>query len=232
MPGMTRHTDSQYEAELEHLSRRTSAMAARAESMVQQSVTALLTRDPALARQVVVADDLLDAEEVEVDRLCLQLLVRRAPFGSDLRFVTAVLKLVTDIERIGDLAVNIAERTLELLQVQGIGASRNVEELAAAAVDLLSRAMAAFRQRDAAAARSLYQRDREVDARNRASFNELLQFARSQPHALDQVMALSSICRHLERVGDHAVNIGERVVFMVEGEDLRHSHQGDRQPGT
>lgn len=221
---MTRHTDSQYEAELDQLARDTFSMAARAERMVEQAVNALLTRDAELARQVVKADDLLDSEEIAVDRRCLQILVRRAPVGEDLRFITAVLKSVTDFERIGDLSVNIAERTLELLQSPGLGPTRNIEELARAATEILGAAMNAFRQRDAAAARKLYERDRAVDAQNRVSFTELLQFAQGQPQEFERVLALANICRHLERIGDHAVNIGERVVFMVEGEDVRHSH--------
>lgn len=220
---MIRHTDSRYEEELATIARSAYTMGLSALGMVESAVRALLERDGALARSVVRADDALDAAEIEVDRLCLHLIVRRSPVGEDVRLVLAVSKLVTDIERIGDLAVNIAERSLELLAAHGDGPPPEVAELASRAIALLSGALDAFNRRDARAARALFELDREIDAMNRAAFAELLRHAEGHPHEFSRAMSLANICKHLERVGDHAVNIGERVVFLVEGEDLRHA---------
>lgn len=225
---MTRHTDSQYEAELAQLSQATVAMAARAEHMVQQAVQALLTGDIALAERVAASDDQLDADELAVDQCCLRLLARRSPVGEDLRLITATIKVVTDFERIGDLAVNIAERTVELARTPGAVPTERVETLAKSATDLLREAMDVFRRRDVGAARKLYEKDRLVDAQNKACFHELLQLGQHEAHAFERALTLASICRHLERIGDHAVNIGERVIFLVAGEDVRHSQAVQR----
>ena len=219
---MMRHTDSQYETELATLTRSTYAMGLRAEQMVQNAVRALVERDGGLARSVVQSDDALDADEMEIDRQCLHLLVRRAPVGEDLRLVVAVLKLVTDLERVGDLAVNISERALDLMQKPGFGPTPEMHDLAERACKILNVSNRAFRDRDCAAARGLFDLDREIDDLNRRAFAQLLQLAESHSHDITRILSLSNVCKHLERVGDHAVNIGERVVYLVEGEDLRH----------
>jgi phosphate transport system protein len=197
-------------------------MSARAEGMVGNSVRALFTRDAALARSVVEQDADLDRLEKESDRRCLNILARRSPVGEDLRFVTAVFKVVTDLERIGDLAVNIAERGLDLAGSVGIDAGPEVEALAAKVTVQLAEAVRAFAERDAVAARGLYAEDAVIDSMNRAAFSSLLGVARSYPDQIERALAISSICKHLERIGDHAVNIGEHAVFLVEGHDVRH----------
>ena len=219
---MNRHTDTQYESELATLASHVNLMSARAEGMVSNSVRALFTRDAALARSVVEQDADLDRLEKESDRRCLNILARRSPVGEDLRFVTAVFKVVTDLERIGDLAVNIAERGLDLAGSVGIDAGPEVEALAAKVTVQLAEAVRAFAERDAVAARGLYAEDALIDSMNRAAFSSLLGVARSHPDQIERALAISSICKHLERIGDHAVNIGEHAVFLVEGHDVRH----------
>lgn len=219
---MNRHTDTQYESELEALSSHVRLMSARAEGMVANAVRALFTRDAALARSVVEQDADLDRLEVESDRRCLNILARRSPVGEDLRFVTAVFKVVTDLERIGDLAVNIAERGLDLAGTLGIDAGPEVDAMAEKVKLQLSASVRAFAERDATAARSLYAEDQRIDQMNRAAFAQLLGVARTHPDQIERALALSSICKHLERIGDHAVNIGEHTVFLVEGHDVRH----------
>lgn len=219
---MNRHTDTQYESELATLASHVNLMSARAEGMVSNAVRALFTRDAALARSVVEQDADLDRLEKESDRRCLNILARRSPVGEDLRFVTAVFKVVTDLERVGDLAVNISERGLDLAGAVGIDVGPEVEALAAKVTVQLAEAIRAFAERDAIAARTLYAEDALIDSMNRAAFSSLLGVARSHPDQIERVLAISSICKHLERIGDHAVNIGEHAVFLVEGHDVRH----------
>lgn len=219
---MNRHTDTQYESELATLASHVNLMSARAEGMVSNAVRALFTRDAALARSVVEQDADLDRLEKESDRRCLNILARRSPVGEDLRFVTAVFKVVTDLERVGDLAVNISERGLDLAGAVGIDVGPEVEALAAKVTVQLAEAIRAFAERDAIAARALYAEDALIDSMNRAAFSSLLGVARSHPDQIERVLAISSICKHLERIGDHAVNIGEHAVFLVEGHDVRH----------
>ena len=219
----SRHTDAAYEKELEALATKVAHMTARAESMVRDSVQAMLTRDAALARAVSDADQELDRLEMDVDEMALKLLARRAPFGEDLRFVMASMKIVTDLERMGDLAGNLASRAIELLQEPGVlAAGPEIEQLADAALREVRAAMAAWQARDAAAARAVLATDRTVDALNRVAFKTLIQVAREQPQEFDRALCLTSICRYLERIADHAVNVAEQTVFLVEAEDIRH----------
>lgn len=223
---MSRHLDPAYEAELQSLSTHVTHMVVLATGMVRDAIRSLFERDAALGRQVVSADDRLDGLEIETDRMATSLLARRAPVGDDLRFVIAVMKVATDIERVGDLAVNIAERGLDLTRGPGISPPPEVRALADAAVAMLEKAGQAWRTRDAVLARSLDKRDRAVDDLNRAAFARLIEITRGHPDQFERSLAMAGICRHLERAGDHAVNIGERVVFWVEGAELRHGGGG------
>lgn len=216
----TPHLDSQYEEELTAINTAVSRMCDQAERMVRDSVLALLSRDESLGRQILAADEALDQAETEVDQLCVRLMARRAPVGRDLRMVTGTLKLVTDIERIGDLAVNIVKRGFQIDPVFGI--PEEVSELAKCVVEQLDLAFRALRHRDAVLARRLRAEDRSTDARNRAAFDVLIRLGQQRPEALEQMLALTNVCRHLERIGDHAVNVAEMVVFMVDGKIIRH----------
>lgn len=218
----SRHLDSKYDSELNDLSVHMARMAVRAESMVKDAVRALLERDGELARAVIRSDRELDRLELEADEMSLRLLARRAPFGEDLRFVTVNLKVVTDLERMGDLAVNIAERSLELMQGPGLSAGKEVEQLASAALVAVSDAVRAYQARDSAVARTVLVNDRQIDALNRGAFELLIRIAHERPDEFDRALALTSVCRHLERIADHATNVAEMVVFLVEAEDVRH----------
>ncbi len=218
----SRHLDSKYDSELNDLSVHMARMAVRAESMVRDAVRALLDQDAELARAVIRSDRELDRLEMEADEMSLRLLARRAPFGEDLRFVTVNLKVVTDLERMGDLAVNIAERSLELMQGPGLSAGKEVEELADASLTAVSNAVRAYQIRDSAVARVVLGNDRRIDALNRDAFALLIRIAHERPDEFDRALALTSVCRHLERIADHATNVAEMVVFLVEAEDVRH----------
>lgn len=221
---MNRHTDSAYENELAALNSSFALMGARAAGMVRDAVRALFTRDPELGRKVVSLDAELDQLEKDTDRQCLVILARRAPVGADLRFVTSILKATTDVERVGDLAVNLAERALELMGEPGAAVvpDERVQALADGAIALLERSLHAFRTQDAPLARQLIAEDRAIDALNRAAFHHILALTAAHPTELERGLALASVCRYLERVGDHSANLCERAVFLVVGEDIRH----------
>ena len=215
----TPHLDRAYETELAAISATVARMSDHAERMVRDAVLSILSNDPALGRQVIVADEALDAMETEVDQLCVRLMARRAPVGRDLRMVTATLKLVTDIERIGDLAVNVIKRGGE---VAAAGLPKEVADLARTVVDELALSFRALRERDSSLARRLRAEDKTTDAANRAAFDRLLNHCSEHRDEFERVLALTNVCRHLERIGDHAVNIAEMVVYMVDGKVLRH----------
>lgn len=197
-------------------------MCVRAESMLRLSVRSLVERDPQLARSVVAADRELDALELEVDSSCLRCLALRQPMGHDLRLVTMVMKMVTDIERIGDLAVNVSERGLELFASGGLEAGTRVVEMGDTAADMLRMAADAFVEDDASVAERLIALDRRVDDLNRDVFERMVTAMAAHPDQVQRALALTSVSKYLERAADHAVNVGEMVVFLVDGKDVRH----------
>lgn len=198
-------------------------MCVRAESMVQQAVRALLTRDPHLARAVMAADEAIDDLEIEIDRLCVRVLAVQRPTGFDLRLVTTVLKMVTDLERIGDLAVNIAERSLDLGGVRGLEPDEPVRQMGAKVVEMIRVASDGFVSSDVGVLAELNRRDDEVDALNRASFQHWLAVMAEHPDQSTRALGYTSISRYLERIADHAVNLGQMIVLLVEGRDVRHT---------
>lgn len=210
------------EAELERVRTLFLQMCVRAESMVRLSVRSVVERDPSLGRSVIAADTEIDRLELEVDRHCLRFLATRQPVGIDLRTVTTILKMVTDLERIGDLSVNIAERGLELSAGTGIEPGLDLPRMGEIAADMVRLAADAFLEADGRIARDLIARDREVDELNRQAFHKWLHHMAAYPDQVDRAFALTSLSKYLERIADHACNLGEMVVFLVEGRDLRH----------
>ncbi|MBX2798582.1 MAG: phosphate signaling complex protein PhoU [Myxococcales bacterium] len=197
-------------------------MFVRAESMVRLAVRSVVDRDPTLGRSVVAADHEVDRLEVEIDRLCLDYLAMRKPIGLELRAITTIMKMVTDLERVGDLSVNLAERGLELMAGTGIEPGTDMPMMGEIAADMLRMAADAFLDADAELARALIQRDREVDELNRDAFQKWLAAMAAHPDQVDRALALTSMSKYLERIADHACNLGEMVVFLVEGRDVRH----------
>jgi phosphate transport system protein len=210
------------EAELERIRTLFLQMCVRAESMVRLATRSVLDRDLSLGRSVVVADRELDRLEVEIDKLCLRYLATRQPVGTELRTVTTIMKMVTDLERIGDESVNIAERGLELSAGTGIEPGLDLPQMADIAADMVRMAADAFLEGDPEIARELIARDREVDDLNRRSFGKWLQAMAAYPDQAERAVSLTSMSKYLERIADHACNLGEMVVFLVEGRDMRH----------
>lgn len=216
------HTDRKYDSELNRLREQVLLMGARVEEMLGMSMRAFRERDAAAAKRTIAADQQIDQLEMEIDELALKILARRQPVASDLRFITTTLKLVTDLERIGDLGVNICERVLELTQEGTLDADSAITRLADAACAMLRDALDAFVQRDAIKANQVMERDQTVDAYYAQLFPELVTHMMSDPAVVYPATRLQSIGKYLERIADHATNIAEMVVFMVKGQDVRH----------
>ncbi len=220
---MRRHTDREYDQELARLRERVLLMGAKVEHMIGQAMKAWSERRPELARSIIDQDTQIDSLELEIDELCLQLLARRQPMASDLRFITTSLKLVTDLERIGDLAVNVSERAVELCTEEPSPGQASIPRIAEVAQAMLHDALDAFVAGDAAKAEAVVDRDHVVDALYAQLFPELVTTMMANPNLVQCSTKVLSTGKYLERIADHATNIAEMVVFMVRGQDVRHS---------
>lgn len=217
-----RHTDREYDKELEHLRNEVLLMGTRVEEMIADAMRAFGERDEKLARRTIDADTQIDRMEMEIDELCIRILARRQPVASDLRFVTTALKHVTDLERIGDLGVNICERAIELAGSPALTEVSAVLRIGVVAQEMLHDALDAFVAADAIKAERVMDRDRQVDSYYAQLFLELVNTMMSDPALVARATRLQSIGKYLERIADHATNLAEMVVFMVKGKDVRH----------
>ena len=216
------HTDREYESELLRLREQLLLLGAKVEAAIAAGIRAVVERDSGLARRTIEGDREIDALEIATDDLCLRVLARRQPVASDLRFITMALKLVTDLERIGDLAVNICERALELNEEPPLKPYVDLPRMAEAAQGMVREALDAFVAGDAELARAVIGRDVMLDDYYAQIFRELLTYMMEDPRNIYRATRVQSIAKYLERVGDHATNLAEMVVFMVAGHDIRH----------
>jgi phosphate transport system protein len=223
------HTNREYEHELSHLRTQLLLMGTKVEDSIQGSIRALTDRESSLAEQIIGADQKIDQLELGIDELCMQILARRQPVASDLRFITSALKLVTDLERIGDLGVNICERVLELNAEPPLKLYVDMPNMAREVQEMLHEALDAFVEADADRAEQVIALDRKVDAYYNQIFRELLTYMMEDPRNIFRALRSQSIAKLLERIGDHVTNVGEMVIFMVKGKDIRH---GGRQPAS
>jgi phosphate transport system protein len=224
------HTDQEYEHELRQLREELLVMGSRVEAIIGDSIRALVERDSELANRTMAADPSVDRMEVELDGLCLQILARRQPVASDLRFVTLVLKVVTDLERIADLGVNVCERVLELNAEPQLKPYVDLPRMGREVQSMLREVLDAFVAKDAARAKAVIERDGVIDALYAQVFRELLTFMMEDAHNVYRATRLQSVAKYLERMADHTTNLAEMVIFMVEGKDVR--HPGSREPTT
>ena len=216
------HTDKTYELELKELRDKLLAMGGKVEAAIAGSVRAITERDAELAERVKANDAEVNRLEVEIDGSCRRLLALRQPAASDLRFITTALKIVTDLERMGDLAVNIAERALDLSQAPPLQPLHDLSALADLSEAQLKRALDAFVEKDPAKAEEVMRGDEVLDALYLKIFNELLAVMMEDSRAIRRATALMFAAKQLERFGDHAINLAEMVVYMVRGTDVRH----------
>jgi phosphate transport system protein len=215
-------TDREFAQELKALRDRLSNMAGRAAEQIALAMKALTDQNDALAQQVVKADTVIDAEENEIDKMAMQILATRHPVASDLRFTTMSLKFVVDVERIGDLAAGIAKRALELNRLPSLDSRGDLNQLAVMVQRNLHVVIDAFVRGDAQQAAAVIQADLEIDRLNASLFAQLMAHVAADPATVTRVLPLSSVCRYLERIGDHVKNLAEEVIFMVEATDVRH----------
>jgi len=216
---------SPLEADLDRVRTLYLQMCVRAESMVRLAVRSVMERDAYLGRSVVAADRDLDALEIRIDGLCLKVLEQRHPRGEDLRLVTTVMKMVTDLERIGDLATNVAKRGLHLSAGSGYEPGFELTMMGEAAADMIRMSADAFVAQDTEIAQDVLSRDRQIDQINREVFERAVQEMAAHSDQVDRVLGMTSISKYLERAGDHACNLAEMVVFLVDGRDVRHTRK-------
>ncbi|MEK7329757.1 MAG: phosphate signaling complex protein PhoU [Candidatus Eisenbacteria bacterium] len=215
---MERHFDQELEALKDQLLR----MGGRAEAVIQKAVEALKRRDPPLAREVFEDDRAIDQLEIEIEERCVRLLALRQPMATDLRFITAALKISNDLERVGDHAVNIAGSALRLAELPMLKPLVDIPRMTQMAAGMLRDALDAYVRRDAATARRLCRRDDEVDDLNRQLFRELISYMIEDPGTITRAMELILVARNLERVADLATNVAEEVVFIAEARIIKH----------
>lgn len=213
-----------FEEELDQLKGRLLAMGGLAEERVRVSVEALVRRDPDRLAGILDGDEPLNQLHLEIDQRAFTLLALHQPMASSLRTIVAGLKINGDLERIGDLAVNIAEASARYLALPAVKPLLDVPRMAEIAQKMLRDALDAFVKRDVALAQSVLNRDDQLDELKTQIFRELLTYMISDPAKIEAALALILVSRHLERIGDHATNIAEDVIFMVSAKDVRHPH--------
>ena len=219
---MTAESHRHFHDELSQVKVRLLTMSGEAEAALGLAVEALLERDRAKARRVIAGDGVIDAMEVEIEEMCISLLALQQPMARDLRMLTSALKIASDLERVGDHAVNIAQSAERLIEFRPITPEPELVVMAKLSREMLSDAIEAFIRGDAAAGRDVCRRDDKVDALHRSMFRILLTHMMEDPHIIGAGMELFLVSRNLERVADLATNIGEDVVFLVEGKSIKH----------
>ncbi len=221
---MTEHTSRSYEHDLKVLREKLLLAGSRVEEMVDQAMKALIGADADLAHKLIQSDKEINQLEKEIDELCFNILALRQPTASDLRFIITSLKIIIDLERMGDLGVNIAERALELIKEPPLKPYIHLPMLAQMSQKMMKEALDAFVTRDAALAQSVLTLDDPVDDLTKKIFDELLDLMKQDPQNVSRAVRLSYVAKYLERLGDHATNVAEMVLFMLRGEDVRHKH--------
>jgi phosphate transport system protein len=216
---MQRH----FHEELESLKQTLLAMGALVEEQIHHAMRALVERDDELVRAVMERERDVDAYDSEIDEKCVELLALHQPAAGDLRFITTAMKIVTDLERIGDQAVNIVQRAVDLNREPQLKPYIDLPRMADKVQAMVKESLDAFVARDTALARRVLKEDPAVDELNQQVFRELLTFMMEDPRTIPRAIRLILIARFLERVGDHATNIAEMVIYLVESKLVRHT---------
>jgi phosphate transport system protein len=208
--------------DLDSLQRDILSQAALVEEAIHKAIRSLQQRDPMLAQQVIDGDSSIDEEENHVEEECLKVLALHQPVAIDLRRIASALLINVDLERMGDLAEDIAERALTLCRPPFIPIPANLQRMTDMALTMVRQALDAFIEMDARLARAVCRQDDEVDRLNNAIIDELIRTMKASPELVEPGLSLFSATRHIERIGDHATNIAEDVIYLVEGEMVRH----------
>jgi len=217
-----------FREELDELQRRLLEMAGLVESAIHQSILALVQRDEQAAKDVLWKEAQINQKDLEIDEFATRLLALYQPMARDMRFLTAVIKMNGDLERMGDLAVNITERALSLMQEPPVKPLIDIPRMAGLAETMVRNSLDALVKRDEPLARSVLESDDEVDHLRDAVYKELVTFMQEQSTTIPRAVDLMFIAHNLERIADHATNIAEDVLFLMKGIDVRH-HAEQRQ---
>lgn len=215
-------TRIRFHQELDDLKHRILAMAGMAEQAIDLSVQAYAQRDAALCQRVLNGEDAINRAEREVDEFAIDLLAMQQPMAIDLRFILAVIKINADLERVGDQAVNIAQRVLNMIELPAMDLPVDIPAMAGKVRAMVRDSLRAFIEADTELAKHVLEGDDEIDRINREAFASLSECMQKRPDSAVQALDALSVARNLERVADHATNIAEDVIFWVRGADVRH----------
>jgi len=219
------HTSKQFDSELDAVRERVLQMGGLVESQIQRAIEALINRDEGLMERVVADDHRVNALEVEIDENCNHIIVCRQPTAGDLRMVMTVVKTITDLERIGDEAKNIArmaQRLSKKEQIHGMPRYSEIRHAAKLVQDMLHRSLDAFARLDPTAVAHIVRQDEQVDQEYIAILRHLITFMMEDPRTISTAFEILFVAKAIERIGDHAKNMSEYVVYMVKGRDVRH----------
>ncbi len=221
---MTEHTSKQFDAELEAVRARVLQMGGLVECQIQLALDALISGDVALMNRVIEDDHRVNAMEVEIDESCNQIIARRQPAAGDLRMVMTVIKTITDLERIGDEAEKIARMAKLLSSRERLHLPRHpeIKHAADVALDMLRKSLDAFARLHLATAAQVVRQDEQVDEEFRTIMRYLITFMMEDPRTISTALEILFVAKAIERIGDHAKNMSEYVVYMVKGRDVRH----------
>ena len=221
---MSEHTSKQFDHELENVRARVLHMGGMVEEQILRALQALTSGDHELSQRVIEDDHRINAMEVALDEECCTIIARRQPTASDLRLLMAVIKTITDLERIGDEAQKIARMSELIHNADRVPPPRTVEvrHVASVALEMLRMALDAFARLDVSAAAEVVKRDQQVDEEFRSILRQLITFMMEDPRTITHSLEILFIAKAIERIGDHAKNMSEYVVYMVKGKDVRH----------
>ncbi|HEY7172456.1 MAG TPA: phosphate signaling complex protein PhoU [Vicinamibacterales bacterium] len=211
-----------FQEELDQLKMRLLEMGGAAEEHVRLAIRGLVDRDSDLIERVLVSDERINSLHIEIDSRCFTLLALHQPMAADLRTIVAAVKINTDLERVGDLAVNIAEAARRYASHPPVKKLIDIPRMASIAQEMLRDALDAFVRRDVALAQDVLNEDDRLDSLKTQIFRELLTYMLQDPSTIEPALDLILVSRHLERIGDHATNIAEDVIFIVSAKDVRH----------
>ena len=217
------HYNKYFDQELQDLKEMVLRLGGMVEEQVSNAIQSLMDGNAELARETIKLDHLINKLEVEIDEKCIDMLALRQPMGPDLRFVTTAIKIIDNLERMGDMAVNICERVIDIAAEPRLKVYLDIPRMADVAKQMLKGCLDAFVTRNTALAQEVRLKDDTVDALMSQIFRELLSFMVEDPHTISRATRIMFIAKYIERIADHATNIAEMVIYMVEGRIVRHT---------
>jgi phosphate transport system protein len=216
------HINTKYDEELSLLKQKILRMGELVENNVVSAISSVINRDPDLAKNIIESDQLINELEVDTEEMCLRVIALRQPAGRDLRFISTAMKVTTTLERMGDLATNIARRSVEMVEEPRIGACLHLPIMAEATEDLVRRSLEAFVNEDVESALEVCRDDSYVNETYKKVIEDLLKMMGEKSILIPRAMKIMFVAKYLERIADHAVHMSEMVVFMVVGKIIRH----------